>query len=982
MGLFKTKGNIQHKNFEATDGSPKREKKRFIIFKGKKSKTVRINSFSKLEDPAASPSHQTSKTFTSQSASPERTQDNPCPIDVDGFPVHDEVDLPAGIPKSISAWAPSGVLSDLGLEEQRCDFDAVECNSRDNDVDSLGSPCEQFRKNFQAVQASSDPNGKMLMESPDGTNENREPPGIDIHSPPSTEYLSYYINALSSESSPDPSSEAPSRALRSLFSLSEHASSHQDRVKMVQWQPPSDNSMPLINALLDFLNRCERDTSEQYLAMLVLNNVSIPHENKRRIAIDCGGVKALARLLCQDPGCHLLVIILVNLTFCEASVRRDLLTYTETPEKDGDETGELTERGCRGDSHVVEALAYALLLASLSSEELASLPPIPLETPEGVVHTPLKLLSILTSILEDMNLHPSSRYKADGNSPPMLFEGGLAETARWSLCALKNLTRPDKLSPSSVVKAVSKEEASVDRVAAYALLDAGIVPLILRVVRIEAADGNGPFLQDPLEVGGGDGVSASNFPCWHLNSPQDAALYVLLHLTSVPEVRGILRNECGCTHELTKIVECGKSNEKLASLATGSLDRDAAEVTDLAHLGLQSMKARIALSYLSCTEGHYDCGLQAPECDTTMILAEHEVHCLIELLANCLHSRPKEGPGGYSSSSFSLKGTMHSIRCLMTKRSNRIVFASTLGARLNALLLKALAQYSFNEQDMDGEAAEHAVFSLYLMSNHGFQESISYTCPEQYQFLPAQFGAESHNADASTTLIKVLTIYSNMTTATPAGRHAALQLLLRARFLRYSGTVSDLVDSRKQYPCMCDFDIDEERLAATKTTSVEQRMEGVPPAANTLLRAIIRYQTNASSICVDPTKFPNALAAVKELSFGSKTVKHSGTIDEIAIANNIAKCADGLIAKAYGYAWRWEDEEAVLKAHPLIDENIQSSLNYVSEKERSVPYSPRRKGIFGRLRFSGEDEEDEPFSVLGLRCGVPMCGRYYARREF
>jgi hypothetical protein len=190
-----------------------------------------------------------------------------------------------------------------------------------------------------------------------------------------------------------------------------------------------------------------------------------------------------------------------------------------------------------------------------------------------------------------MNLCSSSRYKPDANAPPISFDGGFAETARWSLCALKNLTRPEKLSPSSIVNADNKDEASACGVAAHALLDAGLVPLLLRVIRIEEVGGNGPFLQDPLEVGGGDRPITNNVPCWQLNSPQDAALYVLLHLASIPEVRGILRDECGCTHELTKIVECGKSNVKLLGLATGSLDWDAAEVADLAQLGLQSMKA-------------------------------------------------------------------------------------------------------------------------------------------------------------------------------------------------------------------------------------------------------------------------------------------------------------------------------------------------------------------------------------------------------
>jgi hypothetical protein len=113
--------------------------------------------------------------------------------------------------------------------------------------------------------------------------------------------------------------------------------------------------------------------------------------------------------------------------------------------------------------------------------------------------------------------------------------------------------------------------------------------------------------------------------------------------------------------------------------------------------------------------------------------------------------------------------------------------------------------------------------------------------------------------------------------------------------------------------------------------------------------------------------------AVEEMSFGSTTTSHSGNIDEIAIANNIVNAADGLTSMAYGYAWRWEDEEADVRVHSLDD---QALLDDVSETERSMPYMPRRR-IFGRLRFSDTNDEDnsEPFSIFGFRCGAPLCGR-------
>ena len=87
----------------------------------------------------------------------------------------------------------------------------------------------------------------------------------------------------------------------------------------------SYNGCYLVTKLLDFLRCSVRGSKEQYLALLVLNNLSIPPENKRLIAIDCGGAKLLSRLLCEDVSCELISIILVNLSFADHRVRLDLL---------------------------------------------------------------------------------------------------------------------------------------------------------------------------------------------------------------------------------------------------------------------------------------------------------------------------------------------------------------------------------------------------------------------------------------------------------------------------------------------------------------------------------------------------------------------------------------------------------------------------------------------------------------------------------
>jgi hypothetical protein len=75
--------------------------------------------------------------------------------------------------------------------------------------------------------------------------------------------------------SKETSSDKPARALRLLFALSEHGHTEK-RIEMVR----AYNGQ-LVPSLLDFVERCQPSSSEQYLTLLVLNNISIPTENKR-----------------------------------------------------------------------------------------------------------------------------------------------------------------------------------------------------------------------------------------------------------------------------------------------------------------------------------------------------------------------------------------------------------------------------------------------------------------------------------------------------------------------------------------------------------------------------------------------------------------------------------------------------------------------------------------------------------------------------
>ena len=114
-----------------------------------------------------------------------------------------------------------------------------------------------------------------------------------------------------------------------------------------------------MSALLSFLRGCPRDSSEQYLALLVLNNLSIPVQNKRVIALECDGAKVLGRMLCEDPGCHLLAIVIVNLTFGDEELNRDLLTMGR-------------RRGGGEEVQLVDCLGYALLVSSFFGRRRSS----------------------------------------------------------------------------------------------------------------------------------------------------------------------------------------------------------------------------------------------------------------------------------------------------------------------------------------------------------------------------------------------------------------------------------------------------------------------------------------------------------------------------------------------------------------------------------------------------------------------------------
>jgi hypothetical protein len=104
---------------------------------------------------------------------------------------------------------------------------------------------------------------------------------------------------LDLESAVETSAKRPSKALRTLFFLSQQSGGptetnpNRNRIEMVHRFNCTDQNNrrdefysnihtgALVPALLRFLKRCKHNSNEQYLSLLVLNNISIPLENKR-----------------------------------------------------------------------------------------------------------------------------------------------------------------------------------------------------------------------------------------------------------------------------------------------------------------------------------------------------------------------------------------------------------------------------------------------------------------------------------------------------------------------------------------------------------------------------------------------------------------------------------------------------------------------------------------------------------------------------
>jgi len=774
--------------------------------------------------------------------------------------------------------------------------------------------------------------------------------------------------------------EKPARALKTLFTLSDdNPSNEENRIGMVR-----EVSGKLVPTLLTFLTRIQDElSSEKYLTLLVLNNISIPAENKRIIALDCGGARILGRLLCQDPSCHIISIILANLTYCS----------------DFDLRNELMERTNDSDIDLIPALIYSFKIATLTPEEY-SLFGSRLD-PTSHDGSPRDYLDSLSSVEQSVALSNSAIYKNTeaeigklidlddhvDNPEKILEEEGEEqeedslqtgfeefnpknimhrETARWCVCTLRNLTR----SPQN--------EAAL-----HAILDCGALPLMLKVLSVR-----NPFENDENKLdsyqqyrqgslihkasGGAVGAATGVVPSavspsspasssssqqsqnhvyhWDENSIQSTALYILLDLTLNSSTMAVFnRKRSDVLFVLSRIGE-------FSSCAANDL----AEMREMeSQKDLQCLKARMALALFLGSDdqvGQQSSDIIQDRSDGKEVINQNndlhlmmmkgsETSLIVELLANTLHGRGKDGPGGYRPSTFNPKMVLYAIRCLVANKLNVKTFHVTRGVQINSLLLKAIALYSFTEDSIiDEDAAEDACFTLYLMSGLGFM------------------GPFLSGISNVTLFSKILLYYfRKQTNMTGAGSHATRQLLLRASSLNFDGSVDDSYEQDADENE--DYDLDENMVIMAERVQMDQGFEcGAEPLDDIFGRPIIR------KIGKNEVVFRSALDAVPELLFGvgSKELKDFEQPDDVLIANNIASSANGEEKSnmyMYGYKWIWEDRHDAVK-----EANIRTRLEeFKNGKLTSV------KNIIHNLRddkATKKNNQDMPISIFGWSyCG-------------
>jgi hypothetical protein len=137
---------------------------------------------------------------------------------------------------------------------------------------------------------------------------------------------------------------------------------------------------------------------------------------------------------------------------------------------------------------------------------------------------------------------------------------------------------------------------------------------------------------------------------------------------------------------------------------------------------------------------------------------------------------------------------------------------------------------------------------------------------------------------------------------------------MRLKYLLFQGTAACIASSDRSGKFASDFLLSDDLTATSNTIHVEHVTPGAKPQKDVIFRSILRCRPpGKGSVRVPWDKyaakdsFPSALLAVHELSFASTKVRHLDAVDDVFIANDIAKCANGEKTESYSFLWSWQD---------------------------------------------------------------------------
>lgn len=164
------------------------------------------------------------------------------------------------------------------------------------------------------------------------------------------------------------------------------------------------------------------------------------------------------------------------------------------------------------------------------------------------------------------------------------------------------------------------------------------------------------------------------------------------------------------------------------------------------------------------------------------------------------------------------------------------------------------------------------------------------------------------------------------------------------RYIIFQGSASELTSSGGSALLASDFVFDRILLQASQSVTIPKLISGACPRKDIFDRPILRSSANQENVTPvlfgddvhDVDRFPSALLAAQEFSFGSTKVRHASYIDVVQIANNIANSANGQKTQSYSFVWSWQDTvNRINKSLRYRRQSSDSFLSFSSHKSRS-----------------------------------------------